>query len=312
MEQNTLMNCRILKALNTFKYQFLNSTSLIILHFNFGVEGLQPSYHLRKTPAGDCPVGYFIKNIEQREGCLPCELCPRGFQVNKWCNGTKNTECEPCPIGTFNDATGGACQPCSTCKVGEFIRRKCLPEKDTKCRRCPKGKYSVNGQGFACRPCTGCLESNREEMFPCKSEHDRVCGQCKLGHFSELGGRCLPCSYCGYTSKQKFVPDCAKQKGLEYPNLCWPDPRIRLPYTDSIAPITTFSNQAERGYHNENALIVFGVCIFAVGSILLIFTLLWAMHRVRCRYKLKRTLINSGDATFFTPFLQNTGQNTNP
>ncbi|WAR27248.1 TNR16-like protein [Mya arenaria] len=292
MERNTRFDFRIFNRLNTFKYQFLSSKFILIIIFNihFGAEGFQPNYHRAKLTAVECPVGYYIKNIEHSARCLPCKLCPKGFQVNKWCNVTNETECTSCPKGTFNDVRGGSCQPCSTCKVGEFIKRKCLPEKDTKCRRCQKGKYSVNGQGHACRPCTGCLESNREEMFPCKPEHDRVCGQCKHGHFSELGGRCLPCSFCGYMSQKRFVIDCARQNGVHDPNLCWPDTGIRLLQADSKGPTTVVSNEIVLGYHNDNVMLVFIVCVFVICWIVLVFTGAWAMRLPRFQNKFKLCL----------------------
>jgi len=48
------------------------------------------------------------------------------------------------------------------------------------------------------------------------------------GYFEDMSTRCLPCSYCQYSSTFRIVKECVREGGSESPVSCWPEPRFVL------------------------------------------------------------------------------------
>uniref|UniRef100_A0A3B1JIY4 Neurotrophin receptor associated death domain n=1 Tax=Astyanax mexicanus TaxID=7994 RepID=A0A3B1JIY4_ASTMX len=87
----------------------------------------------------DCGEGFFLwRDGNSTEGrCAPCSVCERGEGVTRLCGAAGNTECQPCPPGTYSEvrSTTQTCTPCSRCGDDEVNIRPCQPNSDTLCMR---------------------------------------------------------------------------------------------------------------------------------------------------------------------------------
>lgn len=85
----------------------------------------------------DCGEGFFLwRDGNSTEGrCAPCSVCERGEGVTRLCGAAGNTECQPCPPGTYSEERSATqtCTPCSRCGDDEVNIRPCQPNSDTLC-----------------------------------------------------------------------------------------------------------------------------------------------------------------------------------
>src|SRR4051812_12870014 len=69
---------------------------------------------------------------------MQCDPCLPGWGVKTLCNGTINTICSPCPLGTWSPRRPHF-RPCSTCsKCGDALYEDlpCTSTRDTQCDSC--------------------------------------------------------------------------------------------------------------------------------------------------------------------------------
>jgi len=102
--------------------------------------------------------------------------------------------------------TSNGCLPCSTCSQNEIAVQPCSLSANTVCYKCnsssipPQYVARVSSSAGHCRNCTICADGHREEVVPCGTQTDTVCGGCINGYFlgvSEEGEvKCLACSWC--------------------------------------------------------------------------------------------------------------------
>ncbi|XP_030639126.1 tumor necrosis factor receptor superfamily member 16 [Chanos chanos] len=85
----------------------------------------------------DCGEGFYLwRERNSTDGlCAPCTLCERGHGVVWPCGVRGDTQCQPCPPGTYSEKRSIAhtCQPCSRCQDNEVEIRACQPNSDTLC-----------------------------------------------------------------------------------------------------------------------------------------------------------------------------------
>lgn len=128
-----------------------------------------------------CPRDQFqVQEFNNSVRCVKCSTCKRGYETDRRCTETHDTECRLCPPGTFNDVRGGTCQRCSICKPGQYRVRKCKSTRDVKCRKCQRGRFSSRKNVGACRVCSSCRAHERV-VHKCTRKSNTVCGDCKKG-----------------------------------------------------------------------------------------------------------------------------------
>ncbi|KAH3830695.1 tumor necrosis factor receptor superfamily member 16-like [Dreissena polymorpha] len=182
-----------------------------------------------------CPArSFYDVTRTDKDKCSPCMICPEGFQIKENCTGTRDTVCEICAPGTFNDVKGGKCRNCSVCFPGQYTQRHCRAHKDAMCRKCPQFTFSSRPNVGVCRYCRTCFH-NQEELSPCRRNRDRKCGRCKTGFFRRPGGGgCLQCSQCLPEVLAPRVKACMHQKVLDPEQTCFPTEVAEM---DAMPPI---------------------------------------------------------------------------
>ncbi|XP_053700166.1 tumor necrosis factor receptor superfamily member 16 [Synchiropus splendidus] len=120
-----------------------------------------------------------------------CSLCPAGFGVEVEC-GRQDTECRPCPQGTFSEGLG-PCLPCSKCSSSAPMAAACTAAEDTQCR-CKPGSFFLAQSGW----CASCSKCNRGEgaVRQCGLRGDVQCRVCGPGSFMEEHRHSKPCQTC--------------------------------------------------------------------------------------------------------------------
>ncbi|XP_068616643.1 death domain-containing membrane protein NRADD [Brachionichthys hirsutus] len=141
---------------------------------------------LLKVALGDaCASGKFTESGQ----C--CSLCPAGVKVE--C-GKEDTECAPCPQGTFFSPEGiGSCFPCSKCPSGVPTLASCSATQDTQCE-CDNGYFFWGSQG-QCAPCSKCSRG-QGVIRECGRQGNTKCQICGPGTFSEELRSSKPCQAC--------------------------------------------------------------------------------------------------------------------
>lgn len=122
-----------------------------------------------------------------------CSLCPAGSGVVVEC-GKEDTQCAPCPRGTFSDSEGlGRCLPCARCPPGVPTLASCSATQNIQCE-CDNGYFFLGSFGL-CAPCSKC---NRGEgaVRECGPQGDTLCHICGPGTFSEENLSTKPCQKC--------------------------------------------------------------------------------------------------------------------
>nr|XP_012631838.1 tumor necrosis factor receptor superfamily member 4 [Microcebus murinus]XP_020137022.1 tumor necrosis factor receptor superfamily member 4 [Microcebus murinus] len=124
-----------------------------------------------------------------------CPECQPGTGMVSRCDGSRNTECQPCKPGFYNEAVNyEPCKPCTLCnqRSGSEPRQRCTATQDTLCRcqagtqplggykhgvdcaPCPPGHFSP-GDNQACKPWTNCTAAGRRTLRPASNSSDAVC-----------------------------------------------------------------------------------------------------------------------------------------
>ncbi len=86
------------------------------------------------------------RNVDTEEaGARGCRFCAPGYGVVALCNGTQDTTCAPCPVGTYNDkyTMDKPCTLCGSCDPDFYERTPCISDQDVNCASCV-----INGGGF--------------------------------------------------------------------------------------------------------------------------------------------------------------------
>nr|XP_047130962.1 uncharacterized protein LOC100202447 isoform X1 [Hydra vulgaris] len=168
--------------------------------------------------SGPCPIGTFCPNgtsyplgcprgtFNDRRGQSKCEECCKGYfclenstkcehlcPKGHYCPGnTKNPEDYPCPIGTYNNATGkSSIDDCILCDPGKYCPHSGAEKPFGSCSSgwyCSRGAWSPKPMDFI---------NNTDQCFQLNISTG---GMCKIGEFCAAGSSkptvCPPGKYC--------------------------------------------------------------------------------------------------------------------
>jgi hypothetical protein len=129
-------------------------------------------------PAGcaPCPVG----EVQPHGGRDQCYPCPPGYYQDE----TGEKKCKICPIGTYQDETGET--NCNNCPSGHYTNTEGTTD-DSECIPCPVGTYQIiNDGGYPeCSPCSGRTYQDEPGQTECKDCPPS--GECDPKKGSKLG-----------------------------------------------------------------------------------------------------------------------------
>ena len=124
-----------------------------------------------------CLPGTFQDEIGQ-SSCKPVTTCPLGWFISVHSTFTTDTDCDPCPAGSYSDSVDS--DSCTTCTVGT--------------------DYQVNAGQVMCTPLQRCLPGEMVTATPTITS-DRLCSVCVAGTFSATNNSasCEPCQEGHYS-----------------------------------------------------------------------------------------------------------------
>jgi hypothetical protein len=160
--------------------------------------------------------------------CVPCTVCPRGWEADVRCYPWRDGSCRRCAAGRYSPVADVPGQPptsrCLACTVcapgfGEVVRCNsttngiCGPcwfaQAENTCspavEDCSRSTWSTGGfVGSTCEMCHPCVPG-QEQVGNCTLHHDTQCRTC--GHEEyELHGKCMPCTAPCAPEYQEFTP----------------------------------------------------------------------------------------------------------
>ncbi|XP_008576382.1 PREDICTED: tumor necrosis factor receptor superfamily member 4 [Galeopterus variegatus] len=124
-----------------------------------------------------------------------CRECQPGSGMVSRCDHTRDTECQPCEPGFYNEAVNyQTCKQCTQCnqRSGSEPKQTCTATQDTVCHcrpgtqpldgykrgvdcaPCPPGHFSL-GSNQACKPWTNCSLAGKRTLRPASNSSDAVC-----------------------------------------------------------------------------------------------------------------------------------------
>lgn len=140
------------------------------------------------TPTS-CPAGWYVAVEPTAIADTDCDPCPPGSYTDV----TDQPSCFPCSLGTtFQPASGATkCLPVTPCTPGEFLVLPATATTDQLCTVCPGGTISNATDATSCTPCpsghyaprnsSACAPfspacgANQIEVTPPTFSSDRVC-----------------------------------------------------------------------------------------------------------------------------------------
>ncbi|XP_006871822.1 PREDICTED: tumor necrosis factor receptor superfamily member 4 [Chrysochloris asiatica] len=128
-------------------------------------------------------------------GSKCCHECQPGYGMESRCDHSRDTVCQPCQSGYYNEAFNyDVCRPCTRCneRSGSEPVQVCTPKSDTVCH-CrpgtePQGGYKLGvdcspcpprhfSPGFnqPCKPWTDCTSTGKRTLKPASNSSDSIC-----------------------------------------------------------------------------------------------------------------------------------------
>jgi len=181
--------------------------------------------------AGSC-----LLNCDRGEYCdgALCIDCPVGWHQSS--NNHVKTECDICPIGTFQDVAGQDDCKDKICSPGTYNVGLTATQSGV-CVNCPLGKYKFGTNYISsCYNCNSCQPGY--ERYGCGPVQVGGCYVCAAGKYKTMNGQwntpCLDCSPACSEGEEEISP-CTSTTN-------------RLCQIDNTAPVITIIGDTELWY----------------------------------------------------------------
>ena len=205
----------------------------------------------------NCTSGFYFENLSG--DCQPCSWCChdkedsvkeecKDMPYYKQCDLNQNFKCQPrCQEDQYIKPTekGRAhCITCYDCPAGFSPSPPCgsIVETNTAitCKRCVVGSTFSNKHGkSACKVCSEC-SVGQKELRPCNTTHDRLCGDCDKGFYSEnVSATCKPCSACCNDNEDVHIQECAQQNMPQNKQCSYTQRAVNVCQQKNDIPVTT-------------------------------------------------------------------------
>ncbi|XP_036604199.1 tumor necrosis factor receptor superfamily member 6B [Trichosurus vulpecula] len=134
------------------------------------------SYRSR-TVCQPCPSLHYTQYWNYLEKCRYCNVfCGEHEEEAQACNATHNRACR-CQLGYY--AHADFCIEHSACPPGSGVVTLGTPNQNTQCQPCPKGTFSDNSSSTEkCQPHRNCTTLGMFLNVPGTSFHDAICTRC--------------------------------------------------------------------------------------------------------------------------------------
>ncbi|KAE8574322.1 hypothetical protein XENTR_v10003374 [Xenopus tropicalis] len=142
------------------------------------------------TQCQPCPQNHYTQYWNYLAKCRYCNVfCGDSERVQHECNATHNRVCQ-CQAGYHRGSH--FCVPHKECGPGHRVSQEGTAESDTECAPCPPGTFSDRlSLEKHCRPHANCSSLGLETNVPGTPHHDTLCTRC-LGHYNlqEVNAEC--------------------------------------------------------------------------------------------------------------------------
>ncbi|OCT62546.1 tumor necrosis factor receptor superfamily member 6B [Xenopus laevis] len=157
------------------------------------------------TQCQPCPDNHYTQYWNYLDKCRYCNVfCEDRERVKHECNATHNRVCE-CQPGYHRGIH--FCVQHKACDPGYRVSQEGTAESNTECAPCPAGTFAVHpSMEKNCRPHTNCSSLGLEVNVPGTTHHDTLCTSC-LGHYNlqEVNAECDQ-AVQDFVVHQKFGP----------------------------------------------------------------------------------------------------------
>ncbi|XP_054530472.1 regulator of telomere elongation helicase 1 isoform X7 [Pan troglodytes] len=129
------------------------------------------------TTCGPCPPRHYTQFWNYLERCRYCNvLCGEREEEARACHATHNRACR-CRAGFF--AHAGFCLEHASCPPGAGVIAPGTPSQNTQCQPCPPGTFSASSSSSEqCQPHRNCTALGLALNVPGSSSHDTLCTSC--------------------------------------------------------------------------------------------------------------------------------------
>ncbi|KAI5279822.1 tumor necrosis factor receptor superfamily member 6B isoform X2 [Manis pentadactyla] len=149
----------------------------------------RPCSRESSTMCGACPPRHYTQFWNYLERCRYCNvICGEREEEARPCAATHNRACR-CLPGFF--AHAGFCLEHAPCPPGAGVAAPGTPRQNTQCQPCPPGTFSASSSpSEQCQPHRNCTALGLALNVPGSSSHDALCTSCTglLGSTQEPGG----------------------------------------------------------------------------------------------------------------------------
>ncbi|KAG8447236.1 hypothetical protein GDO86_014631 [Hymenochirus boettgeri] len=130
-----------------------------------------------RTKCRPCPENHYTQYWNYLESCRYCNVfCEGRERVKQHCSATHNRVCE-CQPGFYRGSQ--FCVRHKECGPGYRVSQSGTAETDTECSPCPPGTYSDNhSTDENCQPHVNCSALGKEINVPGTSHHNTLCRRC--------------------------------------------------------------------------------------------------------------------------------------
>lgn len=137
----------------------------------------QPCRRDSPTTCGPCPPRHYTQFWNYLERCRYCNvLCGEHEEEARPCHATHNRACR-CRAGFF--ALAGFCLEHASCPPGAGVMAPGTPSQNTQCQPCPPGTFSASSSSSEqCQPHRNCTALGLALNVPGSSSHDALCTSC--------------------------------------------------------------------------------------------------------------------------------------
>ncbi|XP_054322570.1 tumor necrosis factor receptor superfamily member 6B isoform X2 [Pongo pygmaeus] len=129
------------------------------------------------TTCGPCPPRHYTQFWNYLERCRYCNvLCGEREEEARACHATHNRACR-CRAGFF--AHAGFCLEHASCPPGTGVIAPGTSSQNTQCQPCPPGTFSASSSSSEqCQPHRNCTALGLALNVPGSSSHDTLCTSC--------------------------------------------------------------------------------------------------------------------------------------
>ncbi|KAK3099564.1 hypothetical protein FSP39_006338, partial [Pinctada imbricata] len=136
--------------------------------------------------------------------CKTCSKCSPGYMVQRPCDESLDTICQPCAKASFSRRYNSkSCRQCRVCPDYSVQIRECTSTKNTKCIACMKDSYYSN-ETRSCRMCSVCPKGTYRGQ-KCSKTEDTYCVGCPPGTFSDQTNLFPSCPYCKHCRRYEEI-----------------------------------------------------------------------------------------------------------